>query len=539
MGPLFAYSLLPVLSVAILLCFTAVLRGRNTLGLALYCLSVALWAATLLCMYLPETASIGRRVAALGAFTAAGYLHAAYDVTEQRSYRLVWLAYLIALGVTLVGVVWPGALYDPSTLARGTLFWPAMALAVGAAGFPMLKLVAAYPEASADRRPALRRLLIAGALAYTGSLGNALLLSSGIALPIGMYLVLGGLLVLANVIRERESLAERRLLERSLLYSALAAFLSAGFLFGVMSLMSSNTPFLAQYKLGALFLMCMAALAFEPIRQQLQGWLGKGLLRGRADAGDLARALAAQEQRADQAGRLAELGQFASAVAHEVRNPLGVLSAHLKLLERKGADVETAAAMREQIERAGHFVDELLRYGRPRPLELRLVDLAATADLALSTARQGLGAAAPAVEVDRAAAPETWIEADQAQVTQLLVILFENALLALKDNPQRRLRVTLSPGEAGACLSVEDSGPGIAPELLPRLFQPFVTGRQRDGGRPGTGLGLAIARGIVERHGGSIRAGQSDLGGARFDVQLPRYRVVLAVAPERQREGAV
>jgi signal transduction histidine kinase len=166
-----------------------------------------------------------------------------------------------------------------------------------------------------------------------------------------------------------------------------------------------------------------------------------------------------------------------------------------------------------------------------------LVDLAATSDLALSTARQGLGGAAPSVEVDRSAAPETWIEADQAQVTQLLVILFENALLALRDCSRRLLRVTLAQSPAGASLSVEDSGPGIAPELLPRLFQPFVTGRQRDGGRPGTGLGLAIARGIVERHGGSIRAGRSDLGGARFDVHLPRYRAVLAVAPEHHREG--
>lgn len=539
MGPLFAYSLVPVLSVAFLLCFTAALRGRNALGLALYCLSVGLWASTLLCMYLPATAPFGRRIAALGAFTAAGYLHAAYDVAEQRSYRLVWLAYGIALAVTLVGVLWPGALYDPSTLQRGRLFWPAMALAIGAAGFPMVKLAAIYPTAPADRRPALRRLLIAGALAYAGSLGNALLLSSGIALPIGMYLVLAGLLVLANVIRGREARGERQLLERSLLYAALAAFLSAGFLFGVMALMSSNTPFLTQYKLGAFFLLCMAALAFEPVRQQLQGWLGKRLLRNSTDLGDLARALAVQEQRADQAARLAELGQFASAVAHEVRNPLGVLSAHLKLLERGGADAQTTAAMREQIDRASHFVDELLRYGRPRPLELRMVDLPALVDLALSTARQGLGAAAPDFELEKASSGEAaLVEADQAQLTQLLVVLFENALLALVDQPVRRLRVGVTSDAQRVQVSIEDSGPGIAPEVLPRLFQAFVTGRKREGGRSGNGLGLAIARGIAERHGGRIQAGASSaLGGARFDVELPRYQAVLAVAAERLEEG--
>jgi signal transduction histidine kinase len=531
MGALFAYSLVPVLSVAFLLCFTAALRGRNALGLALYCLSVGVWAATLLLIYIPETAPVSRRLAALGAFTAAGYLHAAYDVAEQRSYRLVIFAYVMALGVTLLGALFPGVLYDPLTLQRGVLFWPAMAVAVGAAGVPMVLLAAAYPRASPEKRSTLVRLLIAGVLAYSGSLSNALLLSAGIAIPIGMYLVLAGLLVLANVIRAREAPSERRLLERSLLYSALAAFLSAGFLFGVMTLMSSNTPFLAQYRAGAFFLLCMAALAFEPVRQQLQQWLGKRMLKGRADIGDLARALVAQEERADQAGRLAELGQFASAVAHEVRNPLGVLSAHLKALERRGADADTTQAMREQIDRASHFVDELLRYGRPRPLELRMIDLGATADLALSTARQGLGVDAPEVKVERAVPPEVApVEADQAQISQLLVILFDNALLALATAPEKRLRVWAEARGERVVLGVDDSGPGIAPELLPRLFQPFVTGRKREGPRPGTGLGLAIARGITERHGGQIRAGASPLGGARFEVELPRHQAVLAAA---------
>ena len=86
---------------------------------------------------------------------------------------------------------------------------------------------------------------------------------------------------------------------------------------------------------------------------------------------------------------LAEIGALASAVAHEVRNPLGILGAHLSILERKDVDPETLAAMREQIDRASGFVDDLLTYGRPRPLELRLIDVVATIELAISTARQG------------------------------------------------------------------------------------------------------------------------------------------------------
>src|SRR5207302_10990589 len=128
---------------------------------------------------------------------------------------------------------------------------------------------------------------------------------------------------------------------------ALAAVLPAGVLFGVMRFTGDA---LGTYRLGALFLLCMAALAFEPLRQGLQEWLGGKLVPDRAGAPALARALASQEARADQAARLAELGAVASAVAHEVRNPLGVLAAHLKLLERAGAPPETLADMPAQID---------------------------------------------------------------------------------------------------------------------------------------------------------------------------------------------
>jgi signal transduction histidine kinase len=532
MGPLFAYSLVPVFSVALLLFFTAALRARNARGLALYCLSLAGWSGALLLICLPSLSWLGERFAAVGAFTAAAFLHAAYDVTRQRSYRLVVLAYVVALGVTVIGVLSPNALYGPLAMTRGPLFWPAMALAIAGATVPLVHLAREYQQASPERRPLLRELGIAGVLAYSGGIGNALLLSGGVALPFGMYLALGALLVLARLIGAHQAESDRRLMDRSLLYSALAAVLSAGFLFGVLTLLAgSGQPFLTEYRLGALFLLVLAALAFEPVRQQLQEWLGRRLLKGRAAASELAEALVAQEVRADQAARLAELGQFTSAVAHEVRNPLGVLGAHLKLLERRGVDPDTLGAMREQIDRASHFVDELLRYGRPRPLELRRVDLHATVALAYSTARQGLGTLAPPdVTFEQHGGEGLEVEADQAQLSQTLVILFENALLALREAASPALRVTCVREEETVCVRVEDSGPGIPPELLPRLFQPFVTGRKREGPRPGTGLGLAIARGIIERHGGRIAAGRSEQGGARFELVLPSLQRTLAVA---------
>jgi signal transduction histidine kinase len=533
MGSLYAYSLLPVLSVALLLFFTALRHGRGARGLAAYCLAVAVWTTMLTLIWMPTSLGyVGERCAAIGAFIAAAYLHAAYEITHQTRFGLVYAAYAIAAAITAAGIVWPGVIYGPRAMTTGPLFWPTMALAVTSATVPLYHLAKSYQRTTPIERPRLRRIFVAGILGDLGGMSNALLLAHGLPLPFGMLLVLASLLVLANVIREHERASERKLLERSLLYSAMAAFLSAGFLFGVMSLMSRSEPFLAEYRAGALILFFTALLAFEPLRQQIQEAIGRRMIKHRAPASDLAEALAREEQRADHAGRLRELGTFASAVAHEVRNPLGVLAANLKILERTGEHQETIAAMNEQIDRAARFVDDLLKYGRPRALELRLIDLGATAALALSTARQGLGMSSDDVEIVVDNASQTPIvEADQAQISQVLVVLLDNALISLADlDRAKKKTLAIRARTEGdlAVLTVEDSGPGVPPELMPRIFQPFVSGRKREGPRSGTGLGLAIARAIVERHHGRITAGRSELGGAKFEVVLPRVQPVLA-----------
>ncbi len=535
MTPLYAYSLIPVICVALLLFFTSAFRGRRARGLAAYCLATAGWSATLLLTYFPRVAWLGQSLAASGTFVVASYLHAAYDFTEQRSYKLVWLAYAVAGVITAAGAAFPGVLYDPVDLSAGPFFWESMVAAMLAAAVPMYTLFAAWQRAdSAAQRGQLLGLLSAGGLGYAGAWVNAYLLAHGTIVPYGIFAVLGSLLVLTGVVQARQRARDRRLMERSLLYAAMTAVLSAGFLFGVLTLMSQSAqPLVTQYRYGALFLLVMAALAFEPLRQHFQEFVGRRLARDQADAGQLADALAAQERRADQAERLAELGTFTSAIAHEVRNPLGVLAACVRVLQYEDVDQETVDEMRQQIERASEFLDELLAYGRPRELELRMVDLADLVELAASSARQALEDIAVGVEFDiELDGVKTVVEADQSQLSQVFVILFENALLALESTDRPRVRVTGTgerDGQVG--LVIEDNGPGIPAELHGTLFEPFVTGRKRDGKRTGTGLGLAIARRIVERHGGSLSAGRSDaLGGARFDVVVPRHQHVLAAA---------
>jgi signal transduction histidine kinase len=241
--------------------------------------------------------------------------------------------------------------------------------------------------------------------------------------------------------------------------------------------------------------------------------------------------------RATPSRQLAELGTFVSAVAHEVRGPLGVMAAQLRRFPNEGpgdSDNGGVSVLREQIRRAERFIEDLLRFGRPRPLEPRNVELDALIELGFGTACAGLGDVAVAVELELEFGGDgECVEADSAQLLQVLVILFENALLALADAPLQRVFVRVTSDPDWVFVAVEDSGPGISAAIAPRLFEPFVTGRSRDSARPGTGLGLAIARGIVERHGGHIEAGSSALlGGTRIRFDLPRRQRLMAAAAE-------
>lgn len=526
MSPLYAYSLLPVAAVALLLFFTLVLRVRGHRGLAAYCGSVFVWAAFLLLSYFPGLSEIGSRAAAIGSFVAASYLHAAYDFTRHVRYWLVAVAYAVAIVLTIVGFFIPGVLYDPVTLSAGPFFWPGMALAILSATLPLYDLWVAFREASGERRRSIAMFGAAGLIGYVGAWGNALMLSQGIALPYGMFAVLASLLLLIAVVQNALPRTDRRLMERSLAYSAVTAFLAAGFLLGVYWLVEEE-QFITQYRLGALFLVFLAAWAFDPVRQEIQEFIGRRLEPDKAPASELARELGEQEVRTAQAERLAQLGQFTSAIAHEIRNPLGVLTAHLRILERdEHVGATTVEEMRRQIQRASHFVDDLLAYGRPEPLSVRDVPVADIVDLARGTALTGLKNAGTDVGWELRISKHVRIEADQRQLLQVFVILFENALLA---EDVGRITIDGSTDGDHARITVSDDGPGVPEAIVDRLFEPFVTSRKRDAPRSGTGLGLAIARGIVERHHGSLEH-LPEQPGAVFELRMPRHQPTLAAA---------
>lgn len=225
------------------------------------------------------------------------------------------------------------------------------------------------------------------------------------------------------------------------------------------------------------------------------------------------RAEAARRRDAERAIRGDALSRMGAMVAHELRNPLGVIRGAAELVRtRAGAalgerDREALQDVLDETERLRRLTDDFLDLARDPAIVAGPVDVAAVvAEAARSVARTH-----PALEVHAEGAARA--QADAGRLRQVLANLLVNAAQA----GAHHARVRVEGDGAAIRVTVRDDGPGIDAAVRPRLFEPFATGRAQ-----GTGLGLALSRRIVERQGGTLRLGEgSGAGGAEFELRLP------------------
>lgn len=226
-----------------------------------------------------------------------------------------------------------------------------------------------------------------------------------------------------------------------------------------------------------------------------------------------------------QTEKLSIMGSLLAGVAHELNNPLSVVKGHAALLVNAAADGpfgDRARKIDEAADRCSRIVGSFLGLARQRPIEHRSIALEGVVRDALELLAYPLRADGVDVTVDLDRhVPPLW--ADPNQIHQVLVNIVSNAHQAMRDTPPpRRLSLTsrLHPGRQRIELTVSDTGPGVPPEMRPRLFEPFFTTKPVG---LGTGLGLSICLGIVERHGGTIRLEDRADGqrGAAFVIELP------------------
>lgn len=253
------------------------------------------------------------------------------------------------------------------------------------------------------------------------------------------------------------------------------------------------------------------------------GPLGVLTIRDISARKQAAAALGQHRAAAEQASRSHLTEELAAALAHELNQPLSAIVSYTgacrRILENEGnaRALELMGKAAAQAERAGAIIRhlrEFYRTGLVASAPVRAEELVAGVARLLADEVANAGA-----RLDQAVDDGLVLTIDRVQVEQVLINLVRNALDALAGAAgERRILIEMRAADDGtrAEIRVADTGPGIAAEVAPRLFAPFTTTR-----RTGMGLGLSISRGIVEAHGGRLRAGDGALGGAAFSFTLP------------------
>jgi signal transduction histidine kinase len=218
------------------------------------------------------------------------------------------------------------------------------------------------------------------------------------------------------------------------------------------------------------------------------------------------------------------LARLLGRLAHEIRNPLSSLDIHVQLLDEdlRQAELKNRPLLagrleiiRGELTRLENIVKRFLRLASPSTLELEQVQLAGL----VSHVCKLLGPEAAADDIELTtrvdpAVPE--LRADGVQLTQALLNLVINALQAVNQHGRIEIRVLRRCEEHAVWIEVQDSGPGIPPEKLGAVFEPYFTTKEE-----GSGLGLWIAQQIAVAHSGSLEVTNAPQGGAIFCLRLP------------------
>jgi len=217
------------------------------------------------------------------------------------------------------------------------------------------------------------------------------------------------------------------------------------------------------------------------------------------------------------AEHFATLGELATGLAHEIRNPLAGIAGVIEIVGRDLPATSPAKAVvkevRQEITQINRILTDLLETARPRAPEMRWSDLNTTVEHAVMLARQQVLSKPIKIEFTPAASlPE--VEHDSDQIHQVLLNLLLNAEQAIEGSGVVQVGVQ-AEGDA-AVVTVSDTGRGISAEQLPHIFRPFYTTKGN-----GTGLGLSLARRIVEAHHGRIEVTSEPSRGTTFSVAVP------------------
>lgn len=227
-----------------------------------------------------------------------------------------------------------------------------------------------------------------------------------------------------------------------------------------------------------------------------------------------------------QAGKLASIGELASGIAHEIRNPLASIRTFAQLLPTRADDPEFknefSQLVLKDVDRITKVIETMLAFARPAQVTMGEYTTGELVDEALLLAQSRLKT--KRVELTREARAQPVLRVDKQQLLQVLLNLVNNAIDVLPEQGRIRVTTGIRPLESTtdgevrdfAYIEVADNGPGIPAAVRQRIFDPFFTTKKE-----GTGLGLSISQKIVRDHGGTISVASTEGQGTSFRVNLP------------------
>ena len=257
-------------------------------------------------------------------------------------------------------------------------------------------------------------------------------------------------------------------------------------------------------------------MAYSEVTEKLQQsheQLNHTVLALQAELGEKNRQL-------ERKNRLAALGEMAAGLAHEIRNPLGGIQLYASILAKDVADRPESLTVVKKISggvrRLEALVGQVLQFSREMKASASLMDLGETIEQAVEMATPAFNERGVRCVLD---GPKPMhVTADSLLIGQIVLNLLLNGAEAMEEGGDISVRFSAPPPDSDAKqfhLIIRDGGPGIPPQILDRIFNPFFTTKDT-----GTGLGLAIVHRVVEAHDGTIMVTNPDGGGARFEIRI-------------------
>ena len=226
------------------------------------------------------------------------------------------------------------------------------------------------------------------------------------------------------------------------------------------------------------------------------------------------------EEQLARAKHLSNLGEMTASISHEIRNPLGIIKSSAELLKKKVQQLDPSNALPgiivEEASRLNGIITDFLNFARPQQPDLHPGRIETVIDKTLQHLSSEL--VEQNITISTRFDPfEGSVMIDTDMLHQALLNLLLNAMQAIKG--EGHIAIALTGNESDIKLTMHDSGPGIEPSILEKIWNPFYTNKEK-----GTGLGLGIVKQIIEAHGGEVTITNAAAGGAIVEIRLPRYR---------------